>query len=237
MIKRSRRLVAFLFAALLVARAAAARELRIRNFESLITVNTDGTIDVSETIAVQFMGEWHGIYRTIPVEYATSAGLNYSLFVTDVLATDESGTRLKIETSRQGRNEQFKIYVPDAVDASHEVTLNYRVTDALRFFPDHDELYWNVTGNSWDVPRQAVSAEIELPPGVTGIRDLGFTGAYGSKAQDADITVNSNRVLIRATNPLRFHEGLTAVIGWDKGFVHEPTSFELFLLYLRSDWI
>jgi uncharacterized membrane protein len=230
-------LAGLLFAVFLFAQPAAARELRIHNFEAIITVNTDGTIDVSETIKAQFIGQWHGIYRTIPVEYSTSAGLNYSLFITDVIATDDSGTRLKIETSRQERNEQFKIYVPDAEDTTRELILHYRVTDALRFFPDHDELYWNVTGNSWDVPLQAVSAEIELPPGVTGIRDLAFTGGYGSRAQDADISVNANRILIRATNPLRFHEGLTAVIGWDKGFVHEPSSFELFLLYLRSDWI
>ena len=29
----------------------------------------DGTIDVTETIEAQFTGAWHGIYRTIPVEY------------------------------------------------------------------------------------------------------------------------------------------------------------------------
>ena len=137
--------------------------MRIQNFESLVTVNPNGTLDVSETITANFTGEWHGIYRTIPIEYSTNAGLNYTLFLSDILATDDSGNRLKIEISRNGPNEQFKIYIPDAVDATRTVTLHYHVLDGLRFFPDHDELYWNVTGNSWDVPLQAASCEIELP--------------------------------------------------------------------------
>jgi uncharacterized membrane protein YgcG len=202
-----------------------------------VTVNRDGTLDVSETISANFIGEWHGIYRTIPIEYSTAQGLNYTLFLTDAIATDENGNRLKLELSRQGPNERFKIYVPDAVNASRTVVLHYHVLDGLRFFPDHDELYWNVTGNSWDVPLQAASAEIDLPDGATGIRTLAFTGAYGSNSQDAEIEEATNRITIRSRHSLRFHEGLTAVIGWDKGLVHEPTTADLIWLYLRSNWI
>jgi uncharacterized membrane protein YgcG len=237
MTKVTRRFLALLLAALAFALPAIAREMRIQNFESLVTVNPNGTIDVSETITANFSGEWHGIYRTIPIEYSTSQGLNYTLFLSDVIATDDSGNRLKLEISRQGPNEQFKIYIPDAVNATRTVVLHYHVLDGLRFFPDHDELYWNVTGNSWDVPLQAASAEIDLPAGVTGIRTLAFTGAYGSNSQDADVQVNASQIRVKSRHSLRFHEGLTAVIGWDKGLVHEPTALDLFFLYLRSNWV
>ena len=43
-----------LLAALAFALPASAREMRIQHFESLVTVNPDGTIDVSETIDRQF---------------------------------------------------------------------------------------------------------------------------------------------------------------------------------------
>jgi uncharacterized membrane protein YgcG len=237
MTKATRRFLALLLAALAFALPVRAREMKIQNFESLVTVNPNGTIDVSETITANFTGEWHGIYRTIPVEYSTAQGLNYTLFLSDVIATDDSGNRLKLETSRQGPNEQFKIYVPDAVNATRTVVLHYHVLDGLRFFPDHDELYWNVTGNSWDVPLQAASAEIDLPAGATGIRTLAFTGAYGSNSQDADVQVNASQITVKSRHSLRFHEGLTAVIGWDKGLVHEPTALDLFFLYLRSNWV
>ena len=237
MTKQPRRVLAIFLAALAFALPAAARELKIQNFESLVTVNRDGTLDVSETISATFIGEWHGIYRTIPIEYSTAQGLNYTLFLTDIIATDESGNRFKLEISRQGPNERFKIYVPDAVNASRTVVLHYHVLDGLRFFPDHDELYWNVTGSSWDVPLQAASAEIDLPDGATGIRTLAFTGAYGSNSQDADIVEAANHITVRTRHSLRFHEGLTAVIGWDKGLVREPTTADLIWLYLRSNWI
>ena len=38
----------------------------------------------------------------------------------------------------------------------HTYTLTYATRRQLGFFDDHDELYWNVTGNGWTFPiRQA----------------------------------------------------------------------------------
>jgi uncharacterized membrane protein len=237
MTKATRRFLAVLLTALAFAFPAHAREMKIQNFESLVTVNPNGTLDVSETITANFTGEWHGIYRTIPIEYSTNAGLNYTLFLSDILAADDSGNRLKLEITRQGPNEQFKIYIPGAVDTTRTITLHYHVLDGLRFFPDHDELYWNVTGNSWDVPLQSAGAEIDLPAGATGIRTLAFTGAYGSNSQDADVQANASQITIHSRHALRFHEGLTAVIGWDKGLVREPSALDSFFLFLRSNWM
>ena len=89
-----------LVAALLAAAPLAARELRIERFDAEILVAPDGRIDVTETIHVQFIGSWRGLYRTIPVEYATPQGMNYSLFLNITRITDESGATLKYETSR-----------------------------------------------------------------------------------------------------------------------------------------
>lgn len=37
--------------------------------------------------------------------------------------------------------------------------------------------------------------------------------------------------------PLAFHEGLTAVVGWDKGIVREPGALARAALFLRSNWL
>ena len=113
--------------------------------------------------------------------------------------------------------------MPDANDATRTVIIRYRVLDALRFFDDHDELYWNVTGDEWDVPIESVTAHIELPSGITGLHAIAYTGASGSRASDAQVSVKDNVVEIHTTQPLEFHEGLTAVVGFDKGFVHPPS--------------
>jgi len=197
----------------------------------------DSTVDVTETIEVQFIGgDWHGIYRTIPVEYVTPQGFNYTLFIRDAGATDESGSALRLEASRQGEYLQWKIYIPNANDSTHTVALHYKVRNALRFFEDHDEFYWNITGNRWDVAIENASAHIALPVGVTGVRTVDYTGASGSRAQDAEITVSGNGIDVRMTRPLAFHEGLTIVAGWDKGFVKEPSGSDLVVQFLESNW-
>jgi uncharacterized membrane protein len=222
---------------LLVPQWAFARQLHIQRFDAQITVNPDASIDVNETIDIQFVGEWHGIYRTIPVDYTTHEGFNFTIFLDQISATGPDGEHLKVEIQKQGYSKRLKIYVPDAVDTSKVITLHYRALSALRFFPDHDELYWNVTGDQWDVPLHGATARIELPSGTTGIRTAVFTGVYGARAEDATSEVAGNLVRIETTKSLGFHEGLTAVVGWDKGFVREPTTMDSIVLFLRANWI
>jgi uncharacterized membrane protein len=217
--------------------ALSTRELRIENFQSEVLVMADGTIDVTENIQAHFVGgPWHGLYRTIPVEYVTPQGLNYSLVLEVRRITDGSGRALKYETSRERHYRKLKIYVPDADNTTQTISIEYAVSDALRFFDDHDELYWNVTGDDWDVPIHAASARIILPEGTTNIRANVFTGAYRSRAQNADVDVAGNGVEVRTREPLRLHEGLTVAVAFDKGFVHEPGAADKVALFFRSNW-
>jgi uncharacterized membrane protein len=228
--------LALIIALLLAALPAAARELVIQQFDETVEVNPNGTIEVTETIEARFTGAWHGIYRTIPVEYDTLQHLNYSLLLEPLSVTDYSGNPLKYEQKREGRYLKFKISVPDAQDRTRTVIIRYRVLNAIRFFDDHDELYWNVTGDDWDVPIRSVSAKIELPAGVTGLHAIAFTGVYGSRDRDAQVETNGNLVEVRTNHSLSYREGLTAVVGWDKGFVQPPSTAMKITLFLRSNW-
>jgi uncharacterized membrane protein YgcG len=216
--------------------SASARELKIQKFSAEIFVQPDSTLDVTETIEANFIGAWHGLYRTIPVEYMTPQGFNYTLFVTLDSAKDDRGQTLKVESSRERHYLKWKIYVDDATDAVRTITLSYRVKNGLKFFEDHDELYWNVTGDEWDVPIENASAQILLPQGVTGVRATQYTGSYGSRAQNADVTTSGSTVEVSMLRPLGFHEGLTVVAGWDKGFVKEPGTSDLIGQFLASNW-
>ena len=217
--------------------ALTTRELRIEKFEAEITVLPDSSIDVTEHIQAHFIGtNWHGLYREIPVEYVNPQGFNYSLFLTVKRVTDGNGNTLKFESSRERHYRKLKIYVPDADNSEQTISIEYSVSDALRFFEDHDELYWNVTGDEWDVPIQEASAHVVLPIGTMNIRTNLFTGGYGSRAQEADAEVVGNGVDVHTRGPLRYHEGLTIAVAFDKGFVHEPTAADKVILFLRSNW-
>jgi uncharacterized membrane protein len=213
------------------------KELRIEKFDAEIVVSPNGSIGVTENIQVHFIGgPWHGLYRTIPVEYVTPQGMNYSLFLDVKSVTDAGSNRLKFETSRVRHYRKLKIYVPNADNSTQTISIEYTVSDTLRFFEDHDELYWNVTGDEWDVPIQSASARIILPGGTTNIRANVFTGSYRSTARDADVEIAANGVEVHTRDPLRYHEGLTVAVAFDKGFVHEPTAFDKASLFIRSNW-
>jgi hypothetical protein len=227
---------AVLLLAVVVVSSASARELKIDGFDANIIVTPDGVINVTESIRVNFVGSWNGLIREIPVEYVTPQGMNYSLFLKVKRITDESGNPLKYESSRERHYSQLKIYVPNARDITRTIIIEYTVANALRFFEDHDELYWNVTGDEWDVPIRSASAIIVLPDGVTNIRTNAFTGAYGSRAGNVEAKIDGNRIYFRTTRPLGYHEGLTAAVAFDKGVVHEPSSAAKVIMFLQSNW-
>ncbi len=214
-----------------------AKERRLLKFYSEIDVLPDSSINVTENITFQFIGgPWSGIYRNIPVEYAGPRGLNYSLFLRVKRVTDESGHALKFESSRERQYLKLKILVPNADNSTHTISIEYVVSDALRFFDDHDEFYWNITGDEWPIPIEDAGAHIVLPAGTSSLRANVFTGAYRSNTRAASAEIVGTGVDVRTTSPLGIHEGLTIAIAFDKGTVSEPSSFDRLLLYLRSNW-
>lgn len=216
--------------------AAAQRTLSIERFDAAITVEQDGTVDVVETITARFTGSWNGIYRSIPVTYRTPQGANWTLDLDLVRATDPQGTALKVDSERAGHSRKFRIWVPGAQDATRTISLHYRARNGLRFFDQHDELYWNITGDEWDVPIQAASARITLPGAAHGVRAIAFNGAYGSTAHDARVVINGTTITVTMPKALGFHEGLTAVVGFDKGLVPEPTRVAEAVEFGTNNW-
>jgi uncharacterized protein (TIGR04222 family) len=222
--------------ALVATPAWAQRTLAIKSFDAAIRVEQDGTVDVTETITAQFTGSWNGIYRSIPVGYRTPQGFDWTLRLDLLGAGDAQGNALRVEAERDRHYRKFRIWVPGAQDATRTVVLHYRAANGLRFFEEHDELYWNVTGDEWDVPIEAVSAVIELPAAAAGVRAIAFNGAYGSTAQDASVAIEGTTVRLVMPHALGFHEGLTAVVGWNKGAVVEPTGTEVATEFASSNW-
>ncbi len=146
---------------------AAAKSWRVSDLQDTITVNPDGSALVNETITLNFVGEWHGIHRTIPIEYPGPNSINYQLFVNVTSITDENGAKLKYDSSISGASRDLKIYIPNAVNATRIVEIAYRVRNGTRFFDGYDEFYWNVTGNDWPVPIDHASASVHFPMRLT----------------------------------------------------------------------
>jgi len=215
--------VAILLLFTLVALPARARNWRISDFHSSVAIDHDGNMVTIERISLVFVGEFHGIYRSIPVDYPGPQGTNYRLFLDITSVTDDQGRALKYESKREGPYRKLKIYVPGAVDTTKTVLITYASPNAVRFFDDHDEFYWNVTGNDWPVPIDHASAIVSFPPGVSGgLRAQAFTGVYGSHDREATSQIEGSRVSFETTNPLPMRGGLTIDIYIPKGILHQP---------------
>jgi hypothetical protein len=157
--------------------AGQAKALEIEQFDADINVLPGGRIHISEAIRFRFTGSWNGIYRDIPVRYETPQGFNYNLDLRVSSVLDEGSQPFEYEESRKGQYKRIKIWVPAASDEVRTVHIEYSVENALRFIDaedsdfeaGHDELYWNVTGDGWEIPVHAATARVLVPPEVTGL--------------------------------------------------------------------
>jgi uncharacterized membrane protein len=118
--------------------------------------------------------------------------------------------------------------------------ITYEVENVILFFNDHDELYWNVTGNDWRAPIKEASAIVSLTTmgKSKNLMVAGYEGGYGSK-EECDYETYDNSGKFSSRRSLRMGEGLTIVFGWDKGLVFPPSSWKKFLWVInpRENWI
>jgi len=216
--------------------AVFAKSWRVTDFNDTISIGGDGSAAVQERITLSFEGEWHGIHRFIPVEYPGPHGTNYTLFLKVTGVTDGNGGKLKYDSSTSHGQRDLKIYIPGAVNASRMVEIDYVVRDGTRFFEDHDEFYWNVTGNDWPVPIDHAGARVSFPGAAAGsLRAQAFTGVYGSAERDATADVKGSDVSFETTSPLPMRGGLTIDVYIPKDILQEPGQFTRLMWFLGGN--
>ena len=202
---------------------------RILGYRSEITVARDGSMEVRETIRVQAAQQQirHGIYRDFPTRYRDRLGNFYTVGF-EVLETRRDGhpEPYDIDELEDGKRVRIGDEDRELTPGVYTYSLAYRTTRQIGFFVDHDELYWNVTGNGWVFPIDKVTATVVLPAGVQPQAILldGYTGVKGSLGKDFESSVETEvRPTYVTTRPLDSYEGLTIVVSWPKGFIAAPT--------------
>lgn len=216
-------------AVLLLAAAAGARaEEVISRFHADIRVLPSGEMEVTETIAVVAEGIdiRRGIFRDFPLTMLDASGhtIHVDFTLEDVRRNGQPEPH-HTEDIAGG----IRIYAGDAdtylPSGPHVYEFRYRTARQIRFFDDHDELYWNVTGNGWIFPIEAASARVTMPAAIPAGGVTYYTGAPGSDDQNARIvTLDRGVADIATTRPLGAGEGLTIVIAQPKGAIAPPSA-------------
>ena len=226
--------------------AGQGKALVIEQFDGEINVLPSGRTHVNEAIRFRFTGSWRGVFHDIPIRYETPQGFNHHLDLNISSVSDEGGQPLEYEESWEGQYKRVKIWIPGAIDQARTVNIEYSVENALRFIdPEdsdfeagHDELYWNVTGDEWEIPIQAATARIVVPPEVTGLQARVYTGPVGSSTtSDATSTEIESGFYFMTAGTLAAREGMTISMAWAPGVIARPTSNVAIVRFFRSNWI
>ncbi|MBI5467489.1 MAG: DUF2207 domain-containing protein [Candidatus Kerfeldbacteria bacterium] len=207
----------------LTARTVAAEGLSYPDFQSDIVIGTDASITVTERITVEFTSPHHGIFRTIPFRFTTLDGSEASIPIT-INSVRLDGADVPVTYTTSDTDLTAKIGDADTtITGRHVYTVSYVAQAATNFFDDHDELYWNATGTSWDAPLTNVTATVTLPVGIVDaatVETACYTGPFGSTLQNCEQTQSATTASFTA------HDYLTIVVGWPVGLVTKPENFE-----------
>jgi len=232
---------AFLALTLLTLCAQVSAAERILDYHSDVLIHPDGGLMVTETIDVRSEGKHirRGIYRDFPTRYKDRYGNHYKVTF-QIQDVRRDGRREPYHTQKLSNG--VRVYIGSSGHllrpGRHSYMLRYHTTRQLGFFPDHDELYWNVTGNGWMFPIDRASARIELPADVSPgqLRTDLYTGYQGARGKAARSQLESARIIsFVTTHALAPRQGLTVAVGFPKGIVHEPTRGERIGYFLEDN--
>src|SRR3989344_2215014 len=213
---------------------------QIHEFVSDITIHADGSMTVTETITVAVEGNVfkRGIYRDFPTTYRDGPFIVRVPF--NVVSVTRDGQPEPYLTER--RSNGVRVYVGEEdvflSHATYVYALTYTTDGQLGFFEDHDELYWNATGNDWSVPILHAEALVRLPEGIPAeaVGTTAFTGTFGEQGRDFITSAGRDgSASFSTTDALLPGEGFTVVVSWPKGHVAEPTILERWLVLLRAN--
>jgi len=220
---------------------AFAQDFTINEFTSSIAVNKDSSLTVRETLSVEFHRPRHGIFRDIPYRYQDSFGSSIRTPIAIISVTDGSDGRVAFTVNRTGN--VIRVRIGDAeryVSGLQRYEITYRVQNAILFFDDHDELYWNVTGNDWNAPIKKARSLISLEGQKTKQHWAScYTGRRGSRESACSYIPGDNVIEFISEKDFMPGEGFTIAYGWDKGIVSPPSSLRKFIWIMNPDqnWV
>ncbi len=192
-------------------------------------VSPENSVQITEKILYDFESEnRHGIIRFIPVSVLSPYGtidLSFEL----LSVTDETGNPLSYSESGYGK-EEIKIGDPDTtITGKHWYVITYRMSPAVLGYKDHDELYFDATGNEWSVPINRAEVTVRIPSGNTRqtSKVACYTGYTGSSLSDCTAEAVTPQEFHFEAEGLGPYEGITIVAGFKKGIIAIPSHVQV----------
>ena len=169
-----------LFIALAIPITARADGFSMPNVSIRATVETDGSLSVTESRRFEFDDDVNGVYWTIP-QGENNQGTATSLEVTSVSVDDGASARTLVPTDyavngddgvyevrNDYRSTTLKVYAPHESGDAATVTVRYVLSGAVMAWADTAELYWQFVGEDWDEASENVTLTVDFA-GASGV--------------------------------------------------------------------
>lgn len=216
----------------------AAGQERILSYDTRITVEKSGDLQVTEVITVVAEGNAikRGIYRTFPTRYSNPMGTRFKV---DFQVSEVLRDGVPEPWFTENKDNGVVVYIGDRdreiTPGTHTYTLTYRTSRQVGFFKEYDELYFNAIGGDWVFPIETARVVLHLPEGASVVQKAAYSGRTGATGCQCSQMEEYNGVTTIMNSPLLPGEQLTIAVAWPKGFVHEPTTTERSGRFLKDN--
>ena len=192
---------------------------QIDSFVSDIEVRKDATLKVKETITYKFDDQRHGIFRCIPTKHQDKASslLKDRYIDIEIGEVRMDAGSVPFEITKDSAQVCVKIGDPNStVSGVHTYELSYTVGGAVSYETyGGADLYWNVTGNEWEVPILSVDARVTSPDQIFMTERSCYRGVVG-KADSCKMTTDESGTIHFGGTLFNPKEGLTLAQGLNR---------------------
>ncbi|MFT4535812.1 MAG: putative membrane protein YgcG [Saprospiraceae bacterium] len=179
----------FCFSFLLFSTTIVSQDFTISNYNIELDINTDGSLNIEETIDVNFSKKKRGIYRTIPYKYSRD-GESIDLGITDI---NVRGHKHKVTR----KNGAVEIKIGDKniyLEGNQTYHISYKIENGIQDYAEYQELYYDLIGNEWEAEIAQLNYQINLPRRISiQLSDIKATTGYKNQ--------NSGGLSIKQSNP------------------------------------
>ncbi|HSV11505.1 MAG TPA: DUF2207 domain-containing protein, partial [Hanamia sp.] len=206
----------------------------IKHYSIEVTINKNASLDFTETLNVHFTEPQHGIIRSIQYQYPLqSLPSGVEKAERQMEANGYAHTIIenikvphwKFSVKKSGDYENIQIGSSDKyVEGDQQYIIKYRVLNAINFFQNHSEFYYNLIGNQWATTIDSADFKVELPE---ALKDTPYyfvaSGSFGSKENNTITKWTGNKIFAgHISRALHANEGLTVGIAFPKDYLIKP---------------
>lgn len=172
---------------ILISNISNAGDLRLKNLDYKVQLNSDGSADVTENWRI-YIEDTNTLFKTFEIDSSKYKEIT-NVKVKEIKSSGNVDfTKINVEKYHVDKNcfyalknskGQFEIaWGAHAEDVTRTYEISYKIVDAVKNYADCSEFYWQFVSTESEIPASHVTGTIMLPYAVSNKEDL-KTWAHG----------------------------------------------------------